>query len=107
MGRNTRRRLLISTVAALLSLQAVPAVHACPNCKVNVEDASKAPADADGTDSGDTSPRANMAAGYYYSILFMMPLPFILLSGLLVVIRRQARRDAARHAECYDPSSRQ
>lgn len=101
MGRFKRRvySAIFTTVLAAGFAFPPHRAEACPNCKVNVEDTTNA-AQADG-DPADTSPRANMAAGYYYSILFMMPLPFIMVTALLIAIRKQARRDARAHGDLY------
>lgn len=60
-------------------------VSACPTCKESL---------------ADTPNGQSMAAGYYYSILFMMSMPFIILTTFgsfcyRSVKRAQAERDAA------------
>ena len=61
---------------------------ACPTCK-------------DGIAQNDSHGQS-MAAGYYYSILFMMSMPFIILTtfgsfAYRSVKKAQAQRDAAAH----------
>jgi hypothetical protein len=83
-------RILVATVilvAAASSFQ--PAVaNACPMCKVANEDA---PAfDANGTPiDANARPRA-----YMYSILFMLSMPAMLLSGFVFAFHRMTRRAA-------------
>lgn len=61
-----------------------PAVGlACPNCKFTVEEETAAQAASD--NPGD------LAAGFYYSILFMMGMTLTLATCLVLFIRREAR----------------
>ena len=55
-------------LALLIVLMFVGAVSACPTCK-------------DGLAQNDPG-RANMVRGYFWSILFMMSMPFLILGGL-------------------------
>jgi heme/copper-type cytochrome/quinol oxidase subunit 2 len=80
----TRNR--ITSVVTFLTLAAVPAfAMACPNCK-----------DALATDPD----AANLARGLYYSILFMLAMPCLILTGLgslfYLEIRRAKKRQAAK-----------
>ena len=75
-------QLVRSAGAILLTgwLLAWPAVvQACPNCKNTVED-----------DAAAGGLGANMVDGYFYSILFMMSMPFLLTGILVFVIRRMS-----------------
>ena len=79
------RWLLIALALVLVCLIASVAA-ACPNCKEGL-----AQVDPQGQ---------SVAAGYYYSILFMMSMPFIILTTFgsfcyRSVKRAQAERDAA------------
>ena len=62
----------IRTLATLLAIAAVlvlaTTAEACPTCKDGIADSDPA--------------TQSMAAGYFYSILFMMSMPFILLGSL-------------------------
>ena len=76
----------ITSIVVFLALAAVPALAiACPNCK----DALAADPDA-----------ANLARGLYYSILFMLAMPCVILTGLgslfYLEVRRARKREAAR-----------
>ena len=63
----TTNWLLIALVVAIALLAASPA-SACPTCK-------------DGIAENDPAAQS-MAAGYFYSIVFMMSMPFLLLGTL-------------------------
>ena len=82
LPRNIKRGLLIVAVGALfLSALSVDTALACPGCK-------QALADSKG---------GNMIAGYFWSILFMMSMPFTLLggfSGYMYLLVRRARAAA-------------
>jgi len=64
------------------------AVFACPNCVSSVEAASQS--GTSGSMAGGLG--GNMAAGYYYSILFMIGILFTLTTILVFAIRRQDTR---------------
>jgi hypothetical protein len=81
------RPLLIALTITAFFL-AVDSATACPNCK-------------EGLAQNDPHGQS-MAAGYYYSILFMMSMPFIILTtfgsfAYRSVKKAQAQRDAAAH----------
>ena len=81
----THRLLIYGLALTLFALLAADA-YACPTCKEGI---------------AENDPHAqSMAAGYYYSILFMMSMPFIILTtfgsfAYRSVKRAQAERDAA------------
>ena len=60
------RSFLVPAIACLLVLVVVSSAWACPTCKEGL--------------AGDPQAR-RMAEGYYYSILFMMAMPFLLLGS--------------------------
>jgi hypothetical protein len=78
------RRISIAAVvagAALLATHtvAVPAA-ACPNCKDAIaENRDSAPPDAP---AASGPPESGLSAGFNASILFMLAMPFLLLTGL-------------------------
>ena len=79
-------RFAVIAATAVIVLGAADAAWACPNCK-------------EGLAQNDPHGQA-MAAGYYYSILFMMSMPFIILTtfgsfAYRSVKKAQAQRDAA------------
>jgi di/tricarboxylate transporter len=81
-----RRLLLVALVVLVVSVFAVDVSTACPGCK-------QALADSKG---GDT------IAGYFWSILFMMSMPFTLLggfSGYMYLLVRRARAAAGATSE--------
>ena len=84
LSRRLRPPLLMVALAIALCLAAD--AQACPTCK-------------DGIAQNDPQMQS-MAAGYYYSILFMMSMPFIILTtfgsfAYRSVKKAQAERDAA------------
>ena len=83
LPRYLRPALLILVVALVCCLAAD--ASACPTCK-------------DGVDAGDPH-RQSLAAGFYYSILFMLSMPVIILTtfgsfAYRAVKKAQAERDA-------------
>jgi hypothetical protein len=72
----------------LAAMALIPAAAmACPNCKSMLEDNS---ASTNGSMAGGFA--GSMAAGYYYSILFMLTVLFSMVGTLFFVIRREARQ---------------
>lgn len=59
------RKGLLALFAAIAVLCLADAAWACPSCKESL-----------------SASQANMARGYYYSILFMMSMPFLILFGV-------------------------
>ena len=92
LNKFTHRLLpMIGVVAVLLVFAQV--AEACPNCK-------------NGMSSNETQAK-NMAAGYYYSILFMLSMPFLIFSSFsgwmyLAVRRARAEREEQASAEGSD-----
>lgn len=82
MKSNTHNaRRMIRAAAAIAAIAAVMCVAteawACPNCREALAN----------------SPQGRgLAAGFYYSILFMMSMPFLILGGLGTVFYRSVRR---------------
>ena len=65
-----RIQLILALFIVAVALFAFPAVgEACPTCK-------------DGMAEGGGPHSANMVQGYFYSILFMMAMPFLIVGGL-------------------------
>ena len=83
-----QRRLSTFLIAAALVLLTVAVAEACPTCKDGIADADPA--------------AQRMAAGYFYSILFMMSAPFILLGTFgsfeYLSIRRARAAQASQEA---------
>ena len=71
-------RLALLLVAAVVVLVCCQYVEACPTCK-------------DGL-AGNDPQAANMARGYFWSILFMMSMPFLILAGLSSYFYWEIRR---------------
>jgi hypothetical protein len=83
--RTARAALAGCLVAAALVVSPAPAV-ACPTCK-------------DAIAQNDPQHQA-MVKGYFYSILFMMSMPFIVLGtfgGMAYYSVKRARRDSSGH----------
>jgi hypothetical protein len=84
----SQRRLLSACLALAIALLATGAALACPTCKENLAH--------DPTSAG-------LARGIYYSILFMISMPFVIFGGLSAYfyweIRRARGRQSAPAAE--------
>jgi heme/copper-type cytochrome/quinol oxidase subunit 2 len=79
-------------MAALLLLFLADAALACPTCKENLAHSPNA---------------ANLVRGYFWSIMFMMSMPFLLLGGLTTYFYLEVRkaRVAASAAAHREPAS--
>lgn len=71
-------------IAIVLAVVLPELALGCPNCKGTLAD-----------EAARSSDGANMVQGYFYSILFMMSMPFILSGILIFAIRQQSQRTAA------------
>lgn len=81
----------INLVLPLLMLLALSSVAlACPTCKDNLA------ADPDA---------ANLVRGYFYSILFMMAMPFTILTALSLMFYLEVRKAKARRVKEVAASS--
>jgi len=80
--RRFRFTLLLILLAAVLLTAGVAA--ACPTCK-------------DGVAANDPE-HAHMVKGYFYSILFMMGMPYLLLTSFGLYMYREVRKARARDA---------
>ena len=85
----TRVRTLL--LAMLLCLVLPGAALACPACKDAIAES--------GPNAG------NLVRGYYWSILFMMSMPFLILGGLVSYFYFEVRRARARMAIAPRPAS--
>jgi hypothetical protein len=84
-----RNRLITVALALLLVVSIVTVAEACPGC-----------AEAQ---AGQGPDRVNVVRGYFWSIVFMMSMPFLMLSGFggycyLQVRKARAEREAASSA---------
>ena len=84
-NHSTLRTLLAITIAAAVVLCAAAAASACPTCK-------------DGLDQADPAGQ-RVAAGFYYSILFMMSMPYIILTTVGGFAYRTVRKAKAARDE--------
>jgi heme/copper-type cytochrome/quinol oxidase subunit 2 len=75
---------VIAFVIALFAVVAADALG-CPNCKDSVNTS-----DPDGL---------NLARGYFYSILFMLAMPFTLAGSFAAYVWREVRRQKQREVE--------
>ncbi len=70
---------LLCLLVAVLVLFAVASVaYACPTCKDSL--------------AGNDPEHANLVRGYFWSIIFMMSMPFLILSGLATLFYFEVRR---------------
>ncbi len=86
--QTTIRRVMTALPALVLVLGFATVAAACPTCKLGL-------AENDPTNGG-------MVAGFFYSILFMMAMPFVLLgsfSGFAYLAVRRARVEQEAAAE--------
>ena len=84
--RSLTRRVPTLMLAAAVLLACVTVAAACPTCKDSL--------------AGDPA-SANLARGYFWSILFMMSMPFLILGSLVTYMYfevRRARKLATRKA---------
>ena len=65
MLSNRTARLLVVAIAFAVVALTVDAAWACPSCKESL-----------------SASQANLARGFYFSILFMMSMPFLILFGI-------------------------
>jgi heme/copper-type cytochrome/quinol oxidase subunit 2 len=82
------RRIFSIVLVAFLVVAHATVVHACPGCKQALE-----------TAEGE---QANMVNGYFWSILFMLSMPFTifgLFAGSMYLAVRKARREQTRKSE--------
>jgi hypothetical protein len=81
----TQRRLsmIIVAVACLTVLSFAQLAQACPSCQRALSDGSQ----------------GNLAAGIYYSILFMMSMPFAIVGAFGGLAYRAVKREQRRIAE--------
>ena len=81
-------RLLLGLAAILCLLLAPSLVEACPTCKDSIHNDANS---------------ENLVRGYFWSILFMMSAPFLILGGLSSYFYwevRKARAEAAAQLAC-------
>ncbi len=90
MFRRTTLNLLLTTLAIGLLLWPDQTVSACPSCQAAL--------------AAHDPQSANLVKGYYYSILFMMGMPFALLSAFSVSMYRAVKR-AEREQQNLEPCS--
>ena len=86
--RQLSRNLSTATAALLLVVLCCSVAVACPNCSEGL---------ADQTDGGD------MVAGYFWSILFMMAMPFTIFTAIggymYLEVRKARKREEKSDAE--------
>ncbi len=82
----TRRTLAVLLVVAVVSLVLVQPVLACPTCKEAI------------AENGQS--QEGLVRGYFWSIVFMMSMPFLIFAGLGYYFSSQVRR--ARAAELLE-----
>jgi hypothetical protein len=88
-----RRRLALGVLAGMAALLLPELASACPSCKAAL--ASQDPSQGD------------IVSGYFWSILFMMSMPFTILgsfSGYMYLAVRRARAEQAKNDKPSDES---
>ncbi len=80
----TVRRLLIPAVSLAVVCFCASVALACPSCRASLA-------------SGDTQSGGDLVAGYFWSILFMMSMPFTLLGTFSGYMYWQVRRARDEH----------
>ena len=88
--RKLSRRFLTAFSALLLAVLCCSVADACPNCSNGL---------AEQSDGGD------LVAGYFWSILFMMGMPFLLLTSFSGYMYLEVRRARAKRDEPGDVAS--
>jgi heme/copper-type cytochrome/quinol oxidase subunit 2 len=86
---NMKHMLFLISVAVLFAFFMVEQTLGCPNCK-------------DGFSTADPD-AANVARGYFYSILLMLAMPFTLIGSFSAYVWREMRRQK-RSELSQDPS---
>jgi hypothetical protein len=85
-------RRIVHGAAAIVAVATVLCVAseawACPNCREAL---------------GDSPQARGLASGFYYSILFMMSMPFLILGTLGTVFYRSVRRAQHEQQTASDP----
>ncbi len=95
MSRQSITRLLVPALVAVVALLAADVALACPNCKDSI-------AHSDPTASG-------LMQGYFWSILFMLSMPFTLLTAMCVyfylLVRRARATQTGKSTPALSPES--
>ena len=87
--RFTAPRLRVAALALVVVLLCVSMLEACPTCKEGI-------AEHDPVTAG-------MVRGYFYSIIFMMSMPFLILAGLSSYFYFEVRRARLRASATTTP----
>jgi hypothetical protein len=86
---NPKRRVITALVAILLVAMLGSVAHACPTCGAGMSEAGEA--------------GQKMLSGWFWSIVFMMSMPFLILTSLggymYWIVRKARRAQAAEVAE--------
>ncbi len=85
------KRAIVAIVVGVLVFASF--AHACPNCVDSIA-ANSSTGDTGGAGSMSGGVGGSMAAGYYYSIMFMLLMLFSVTGFLVYVIWKQAKMDA-------------
>lgn len=79
-----------AALALVLALALASDASACPNCREAL---------------GDDPSGQGLASGFYYSILFMMSMPFVILGTLGTVFYRSVRRASVDQQNSEQPAT--
>lgn len=90
---NVNRRVVAVCLALLVVCASASLARACPNCVDSLAaNSSTGEPGTSGSMAGGLG--GSMAAGYYYSILFMLAMLFSVTGAVFYMIRRQVKADA-------------
>lgn len=90
--QDTRRRIMILLFVLAVHGTGYP-VKACPMCSENLPETAP-PANSDPSQVDPITPPSggSLAKGFYYSILLMLAVPFLLITGLSGMLYRAIRK---------------
>ena len=101
---NKSLAILLLVAAFGLALNQAQQAKACPNCKTMIsEDAANQPSGPEGTGDAQAN-KPDLARGFYWSILLMMPIPYLLTAGVgfgvwYHIRKNRAAVEAMQHAQ--------
>lgn len=87
------RRISGLAIAVMVVLLLAPMVQACPMC-------------AEALENGKSGTGQNLSKGIYYSLLFMLSMPFLLTGAFGFAFYRMAKGNGARLGESLSASAR-
>lgn len=86
------RRITGLAIAVMVALLLAPLVRACPMC-------------AEALENGKSGTGQNLSKGIYYSLLFMLSMPFLLTGAFGFAFYRMAKGNGARSSDLESASA--